>query len=107
MEQRDQAGMVQRPHLIVGNVSIGVLLVELRQSKGEGMPCPGVVTGHALRPAGIMPRLLAFAAGGLGIDDRERAVEAGGGNEGRVGLLVVPLVGVAVPADAVEMKDLR
>src|SRR5262249_35121926 len=103
----NQGGVVQRPYLIVRNVPVGVLLVELRQSKGEGVSRPRVVTGHALRPAGEMPRLLAFAAGGLGVHGGEGAVDAGGGAEGRVGLLVVPLVGVAVPGSAVEVEDLR
>ena len=106
MNQLDQAAVFQRPYLIIDDPAVIVVFVELRQREGEGLPRPRVVAGQALRPAGEVPGLLAFASRGLRIDDVERAVHARCRHERGVGLLVVPLVRVAVPDDAVEMEHL-
>src|SRR5262249_54952097 len=55
------------------------------------------VTQRTLRPAGEVPRLLALAAGRRRVFDRERAVQPARLRQRRVGLLVVPDVGVAAP----------
>ena len=48
-----------------------------------------------------------MSAGGLGVNDLESPFRAGGVEQHRVGLFVVPLVGIRLPVDTVEVQDLR
>src|SRR5439155_20303275 len=88
-------------------VAVALLAVELRQRETECWAGPRIVTSQAFRAAEEMPVGNAFAARRLRIEDRQRAIAAFRGDECCVGLLVVPLIGVAVPASAVVVEDLR
>ena len=103
----DQANMRQRVELGGRDAVVVVLFVQLRHIKGQRGTGPPVVASLAFGTAGEAPRLLAFSAGGMGVNDVEGVFAAGGVQQQRIRLLVVPLKCVRMPLAAVEVQDLR
>ena len=107
----DQPDVPERAKLVVrhqtvrdGLILLGPIQVHLVES--DDVSCRVVVTGHALIARAEMPGLLLFCAAYGGIGDGQFDVAAIVRHQRGVSLLVVPLIGIAVPATAVEMQKL-
>ena len=105
----------QRPNLVVlaripvtaGCRRIAVVFVQLKKVERQRRTRPWIMAAQTLRATVEMPRLPAVAARSLCVRDLQHTIRACGVHEPGVGLLVVPLIRVAVPVDAVEMENLR
>src|SRR5207253_316898 len=89
------------------NRSVRVVPVELEGVERQVAVIAVVMAAQALGAAREPPGLLPFPARGLRVGDREGPLAARRPDQGGVGLLVVPLIGVAVPLPAVMEQDLR
>src|SRR5207248_10902905 len=81
--------------------------VELQGFEREVAVVAGFMAAQSRGAAGETPCLPSFPARRLGVGNRESPLAARRSHQSSVGLLVVPLIGVAVPLPAVVEQDLR
>ena len=92
-----QRQLLHRPKLIDLRAAVVVVPVELERRQPEDKVRRPAVADHALGAAGEMPALLAHCARRGRVVDVVRPGRAAGFDQRRVGLLVVPGVGVSSP----------
>ena len=93
----EEADVLQRTELVVDAAGVLVFAIHLDGVEAEDEARFLVVADHAVGAAGVVPGLLARAAGGAGVANRIRLAEDVFAEQLGVGLFVVPDVGVADP----------
>src|SRR5262249_17488275 len=93
----EEIEVLQRVQLAGNDPAVVVVLVHLCRGWTEDVVGGAAVADHALGAAGIVPRLLALAARCLRVPDREASIRAARLDQHRIGLRLVPAIGVSRP----------
>src|SRR5262245_39400588 len=86
----ENADLLQGVKLVAVSARDCSRTIELRDVERQRNLCPRIVAEHALGTSKVRPNLVAFAAGRRLVANRQMPIQAFGGNQCGIGLLVIP-----------------